>query len=70
MEKPSFENLQIEHATEKDLSPDERIALSDQRTKASAAEKRLLLKTDLVIVPVISVAYLASYLVSQSCCFG
>jgi hypothetical protein len=62
MEKQDVEQVEIKGHHEP--SPDELIAGSDQRIKRSALERRLLLKADLVIVPLISAAYLASYLVS------
>lgn len=64
MEKQDIEQVEIKGDLHNELSPEEIIAGSDQRSKRSALERKLLLKADLVIVPIISAAYLASYLVS------
>jgi len=64
MEKSDVEQVEVKDIAHHEPSPDEVIAASDQRSKRSVLERRLLLKADLVIVPLISVAYLASYLVN------
>lgn len=64
MEKQDVEQVEVKGDLDHEPSPEEVIAGSDQRVKRSALERRLLLKADLVIVPLISAAYLASYLVS------
>ena len=66
MDKPELDQVEMKGVSDPELSPDELIAISDQRLKLSAAERKLLLKADLVIVPIISVAYLASYLVPEA----
>jgi hypothetical protein len=65
MEKVDVEQVEGKGIPHDEPSPDELIAASDQRSKRSVLERRLLLKADLVIVPLISAAYLASYLVGN-----
>lgn len=64
MDKSDLEHVEADEVNKYELSPAELIAASEQHTARSSVERRLLWKADLAILPIISAAYLVSYLVS------
>lgn len=64
MDKSDLEHVEAGEVNKYELSPAELIATSEHHTARSPVERRLVWKADLAILPIISAAYLVSYLVS------
>ncbi|KAJ9640875.1 hypothetical protein H2204_003164 [Knufia peltigerae] len=62
MDKSDLEHVEAGEVNKYELSPAELIATSEHHTARSPVERRLVWKADLAILPIISAAYLVSYL--------